>query len=186
MLWVLHTFQKEIFSGILTFVCAAMFYLFRSRVRLLWSCPHQFTFLLNNTPQASPATFLVKTQSVFLTNAGRLPATEVELTFNYPPANLNFWPLRSYDVITSPDNRYTLRFSNLAPKEAYRIELLSVGQDIPGLMNVRSKEGVGKQIIMQPLRIFPKWFYMWVWSLIFLGASSIFYVLIKVYYLMLG
>ena len=125
---------------------------------------------------------LVHTASVFIQNVGRLPATEVEITFNFPPQNHNIWPVRPYETHTSPDSRYTLKFINLAPKEQFQVELLSIPQ-LPAVMGVRSKEVVAKKIEMRPMQVFKPWVYISFWTLIIFGVAFIVETLARVIFL---
>lgn len=191
-------FQKELISIGSAIVLAIIFYLFRARAKLLWATPHGFTFLLQggtppapqnapvgNAPPATqlpanvPQDFNIYTGSMIVVNAGREPATEVEVTFNWKPANYNIWPVRPHDTQVSPDNRFTLKFSNLAPKEQFQVELISPFQ-LPQVMSVRCKECVGKEVRMMPMRVFPKGMIVGFWILAFLGLASAIYLAIKI------
>lgn len=112
-------------------------------------------------------------------NTGRIPATEVEVTFNWQPPNYNIWPVRPHETHTSPDSRFTLKFANLAPKEQFLVEQISP-QPLPQIMSVRCKECVGKAINMRPTVVFPSWLIALLWGLIFLGTTSVIYLLLKV------
>lgn len=163
-------------------------YLFRPRVKLVWASPHSWTFLLQAPPTPAQGvtanqatvlpTFNVYTASIYIGNLGRVAATEIELTFNWQPANYNIWPARPYETHTSADNRFTLKFANLAPREQFQIEFLE-NKKLPVLIGVRSKECVGKQIQMRAFKVFPRWVYAVFWGLVILGIAAIVYVVIK-------
>lgn len=174
----IHAFQKELLSFVFTLIAAGIMYLCRSRVNLVWSSPHSFTFLVKKTSDEPAPTSNIYTASLYVTNTGRLPATELEVTLNFPPGDHNVWPERPYEIYQAPSSRWTLKFVNLAPKEHLQIEFLS-GNELPGILSVRSKECVGRQIMMTPYRVFPAWVKVVVWSLILLGVSSIIYFIIK-------
>jgi len=176
-------FQKEIASLILSLATLGMGYLFRARVQLIWSSPHSFMFLIS--PPAAPAgqeqapAFNIHTASIFVQNSGSVPATEIELTFNWQPPNFNIWPLRPFTEHKHQDGRFTLQFPNLAPKEHLQVELVANGQ-LPNLMSVRSKECVGKAVQMAPMRTVRQWILYLRAVLIILGITSVFYFLIRV------
>jgi hypothetical protein len=162
---LLEQFQKELISLGFTLLGALVIYLFRARVRLVWAVPHSFTFLLPAVPAPAPAigqqvqsqspapqNFNVNTGSAIVSNGGRIPATEVEITFNWKPDNYNIWPARPHGTITSPDKRFTLTFANLAPREQFGVELISVNM-LPPVLSVRCKECFGKQLPMRPMRV---------------------------------
>lgn len=191
----LELFQKEIISLVFALILAAMLYLFRARAKLLWATPHGFTFLLQTAgvtaaqnpsatqattqlPAGIPQNFNIYTGSIVVFNAGRVPATEVEVTFNWRPENYNIWPVRPHDTHLSPDNRYTLKFANLAPHEQFQIELISPIQ-LPNVMSVRCKECVGRQIGMRPMVIYPNWLITLFWVSALFGMAAVIYLLIK-------
>jgi hypothetical protein len=97
-------------------------------------------------PEKDKPPGVVHTASIWISNNGREAATEVELTFNFPPQNYNVWPARPYDKFNSDDHRHTLRFCNIAPGEFLQIELISIQQELPSIVSFRSKEGVGKSL----------------------------------------
>jgi hypothetical protein len=125
-----------------------------------------------------PATFNVHTGSIVVFNAGRLPATEVEVTFNWMPQNYNIWPVRPFETTTSADQRFTLKFSNLAPLELFQIEMISSVQ-LPAVLSVRARECVGKKINMRPTVVYKPWILATLWTMIFLGFTSVIYFIIK-------
>lgn len=191
---ILEIFETDLVSLAFTLFGAAILYLARSRAKLVWAMSHQFTYLLKDqtptpaqasAPAQNPSTattMLVHTASVFVQNVGRLPATEVEITFNFPPQNYNVWPVRPYDTHVSPDSRFTLKFTNLAPKEQVQVELLSIPQ-LPAVMGVRSKEVVAKRIEMRPFQVFKRWVYLMIWTLIIFGVAFVVQTLTRVIFL---
>jgi hypothetical protein len=120
---ILELFQTELKSLALALVTAGLLYLFRARVKMLWAIPHGFTFLLQNVSAAAqnqsgtnaqqpttlptpavPANFNIHTGSITIGNVGRVPASDVEVTFNWRPDNYNIWPVRPHDIHVSPDH----------------------------------------------------------------------------------
>src|SRR5919201_4356594 len=183
----IDVFQRELISLAFALLTAAILHLFRSRAKLVWAVAHEFTFLITppppsvppGVPPPAPVSINIHTASVILINSGRAAATDVELTFNWKPEQYNVWPVRPYETHTSPDKRYTLRFSSLAPREQFQIEL--IGPQLPALLTVRSKECVGKQKAMRPTIVYPRWFEATVFILLFLGLASIFYFIQKLW-----
>lgn len=189
---LIDAFQKELVSLGFALVTAFVLWLFRARTKIVWATPHQWTFLLNTaaTPSSAqgagavpvpaqvPATFNVHTGSIVVFNEGRLPATELEVTFNWMPQNFNIWPVRPFETATSADQRFTLKFSNLAPRELFQIEMIS-SVALPAILNVRSKECVGKQINMRPMIIYKPWITAMLGTMVFFGFASVIYVFIK-------
>jgi hypothetical protein len=181
-------FQKELISLAFALVTAGILYFFRVRAKLVWAVAHEFVFLITPPPPApvqsgvqppAPAPINIRTASVILLNSGRAAATDVELTFNWQPEQYNVWPVRPYETHRSPDGRYTLRFSSLSPREQFQIEL--IGYQLPALLNLRSKECVGRQKTMRPMLVYSREFNATIFVLLFLGLASIFYFIQKLW-----
>jgi hypothetical protein len=180
MIWFFQTFQKEIASLVVSLIITGVGLLFRSRVELIWSSPHSWNFLIQQpAQQGSPPNMAnLYTTAIFVQNTGRLPATEVELTFNWEPPNWNIWPLRAYTVSTAPDRRFTLKFDNFAPTESLQLEMVA-NDKLPELSTVRSKECLGKHVTMFPSRSVPKPILYLRYLLIVLGIAACIYLPIK-------
>jgi hypothetical protein len=170
---LLHQFELQIFAVIGTLVITIIRYVFRPNSHLVYSNPHSFNFLLQPNPAAS--SFVLATASVWVKNAGRLAATEVEITFNFKPQNYNVWPPRPFVSEDSGDGRHTLKFSYIAPKEFIQIELLSSSKDLPLIVSFRSKEGIAKLITMRPMQVLPKHLIRILGMLILVGFTTLLY-----------
>lgn len=150
-----ETFGKEIVSLLVPILTWMLNSVFKAKAKLQVALPHQFTFLVQQPlidaegNQVSP-TQTVKTNSFIIRNAGREPASKVELVFNWKPMCLNLWPVRHYEEYVEPDNRYVLIFDSLAPNEVLGVEVLSVNYDLPNLVTVRSAECIAQNINMHP------------------------------------
>lgn len=150
-----ETYGKEIVSLLVPILTWVLNGVFKAKAKLQVALPHQFTFLVQQPlidaegKQVSP-TQTVKTNSFIIRNAGREPASKVELVFNWKPMCLNLWPVRHYEEHVEPDNRYVLIFDSLAPNEVLGVEVLSVNYDLPNLVTVRSAECVAQNINMYP------------------------------------
>ena len=151
----IEMYGKEIVALLVPLVTWTLNAFFKAKARLQVALPHQFTFLVQQPlvnpegKQVSP-TQTVKTNSFIIRNAGREPATKIELVFDWRPMCLNHWPPRHYEQHTEPDQRYVLMFETLAPEEVLGIEVLSVNSDLPTLLTVRSAECVAQNINMYP------------------------------------
>lgn len=148
-------YGKEIVSLLVPVLTWLLNNLFKAKAKLQVALPHQFTFLVQQPlideegGQVSP-TQTVKTNSFIIRNAGREPASKVELVFNWKPMCLNLWPVRHYEEHIEPDSRYVLLFDSLAPNEVLGVEVLSVNYDLPNLVTVRSAECIAQSINMYP------------------------------------
>jgi len=151
----LETYGKEIVSLLVPILTWVLNGFFKAKAKLQVALPHQFTFLVQQPlidaegKQISP-TQTVKTNSFIIRNAGREPANKVELVFNWKPMCLNLWPVRHYEEHVEPDSRYVLIFDSLAPGEVLGVEVLSVNQDLPNLVTVRSAQCIAQNLNMYP------------------------------------
>lgn len=151
----LETYGKEIISLLVPIVTWLLNGFFKAKAKLQVALPHQFTFLVQQPRiddeghEISP-TQTVKTNSFIIRNSGREPATKVELVFNWKPMCLNLWPVRHYEEHIEPDRRYVLIFDSLAPDEVLGVEVLTVNEDLPNLVTVRSAECIAQNISMYP------------------------------------
>lgn len=188
----LKTYAKELVALFVPCLSAIIARLKETRVRLTYSTPHGYTFLVQEPlrgPQGAviSPTQAVHTRSFFFRNAGRAIAHNVEIVFNWKPLCLNVWPSRHFEENTEPDNRYVLIFASLAPGEFFGCELLSVNNDLPALITVRSDEMFGIPVSMSPQPIVPRWRTMWVTALAFIGlAAGIYLLLIGLQWLILN
>jgi hypothetical protein len=120
----------------------------------------------------------VRAASVFVHNGGREVADEIEIVFNWKPQHLNVWPQRQYSQTTNPESRFIMKLESLGPKEFLGIDLLSVDAELPELIQVRSRYGVGRRINMVPQELQPKWKIITALFLFFAGLAATLYVLI--------
>lgn len=158
----LETYGKELVSLLVPIVAWILNTFFKAKAKLLLASPHTFTFLVQqplldaqgNT--VAPAQ-TVHTRSLMVSNAGKETATKVELVFNWKPLCINVWPPRHFEDHTEPDNRYVMIFDSLAPNEYVGCELLSINNELPNLMTVRSDQCVAQTINMYPQPAVPNW-----------------------------
>lgn len=179
----LETYGKELFSLLVPVITWALNSLFKARARLQVALPHQFTFLVqepltDGQGNVVSPTQTVKTNSFIIRNAGREPATKIELVFNWKPMCLNLWPVRHYEEHIEPDNRYTLIFDSLAPNETLGVEVLAVNNELPALVTVRSSQCTAENISMYPQPVVSNSVRIIATTLMALGLAAAVYLLI--------
>lgn len=186
-----ETYGKEIVSLLAPILTWMLSRFFKAKAKLQVASPHQFTFLVQqplidlNGNQVSP-TQTVKTNSFIILNNGSEPASKVELVFNWRPMCLNLWPVRHYEEHLEPDNRYVLIFDSLAPNEVLGIEVLSVNNDLPNLVTVRSAECIAQDINMHPQPVVSQLVRVIATALMALGlAAAVYLAIILVQFLVL-
>lgn len=179
----IETYGKEIVSLLIPFITWLLTRFLKDKVKLQVAIPHQYDFLVQEPLRDVDGKILsptqsVKTSSFIIRNVGRIPATKVELVFNWKPMYLNLWPVRHYQDYIEPDNRYVLIFDSLAPDEALHIEVLTVNTELPNLITVRSTESNGKYINMHPQPVVGNGRRIFITILLALGMSAGVYLLL--------
>lgn len=179
----IEEYGKEIVSLLVPILTWFLNGVFKPKVKLQVALPHQFTFLVqqplinNEGIQISP-TQTVRTNSFIIRNAGRQSASKVELVFNWEPMCLNLWPVRHYEKHIEPDKRYVLIFDSLAPGEDIGVEVLSVNQELPNLVTIRSAECIAQDIRMYPQPVASKTVRIIATALVALGSATAVYLAI--------
>lgn len=180
-----RTYAKEIVSVAVPILSAIIGRLSRSRVRLTYSTPHGFTFLVqeplrNAAGEVIKATQTVQTRSIWFRNSGRAIAHHVELVFNWKPLCINNWPARHVEERIEADGRYVLILESLAPSEDFGCELLAVNKDLPQIITVRCDEGTGRLIRMHPQPSVARWRVWLILALAFIGFVAAIYLLLVI------
>ena len=188
---IFRAYGKEIFAVAVPILIWILNYVFRARAKLHWATPHAFAFhvqepLLDADGKVISPAQIAYTKSLTIANDGRATATKVELVFNWKPTCLNIWPPRHYEEFEEPDNRYTLIFDSLAPKEYIGCYLLSVNTNLPDLVTARSDQCAGKEIFMYPQPIVANWKRRLAVFLLFVGiAASVYFLIVLLQLLIL-
>lgn len=191
LVWV-QTYAKELVSLAVPFIAWALNNFFKGKVRLQFATPHGFTFLVQQ-PLRDPEgreispTQAVHTQSLIVRNAGREPATKLEVVFNWEPMCINVWPTRHFETHREPDRRYVLIFDSLSPGEVVGCEVLSVNGELPKLVTVRCDQCVGQSIAMYPQPVVGRGVRTAAVVFMALGvATAIYFAIVAVQFLVLG
>lgn len=155
-------YGKEIVSLLVPFITWLLNVGIKPRAKLIWTSPHSFNFLVQEPLRDAQGNVLQPTQTVHtasikVINTGRDTAHIVELVFNWKPPYLNLWPVRSYEERSDGDQRHMLIFENLAPKEELGFEIMSINQDLPALLQVRSAECLAKNVGLMWFASVPSW-----------------------------
>ena len=173
------------FLGALITGCIALaLRYFQPASRIIWGTSHGFTFALP-PPQAQQGVeqagqrqenvpsvqnpLMVHTRTIFLVNRGRVSAENVEIILNFTPQHFSLWPQMNYTSAVNPENRFIIKLESLSVREYTSIELIQVGAELPQLLNVRSSNGISKEVTMAPLRTFPQWVNYLIVALILAG-----------------
>lgn len=180
---IIKAYGKEIVALLVPCVAWALNYLFRAKAKIYFATPHQFTFLVQEPlrdPQGNEIqpSQTVNTRSLMISCAGKVPVTGIEIVFNWKPMCMNIWPPRHFDELIEPDGRCTIKFASLAPGEYFGLELLSVNQQLPEVVTLRSDQCVAENIAMYPQPFVPAWKRRIAVGLLFAGLGLTIYILI--------
>ena len=185
-------YAKEIVSLVVPFLAWALSRFFKAKAKLILANPHTFTFIVQE-PQLDPEGKILKpnqnvrTVSYLLKNVGSEPAKKIEFVFNWKPLCINIWPARHTNESIEPDKRFVVFLESLAPDEFVGLELLSVNEELPNLVTVRSEQCVAKYVEMYPQQIIKPWLGRVAATLMVFGAgASIYLFLLLLQYLILA
>lgn len=177
-------YGKEIFALLVPLLTWLLNSKFKSRAKLLWASPHEFTFKIPHQVDAEGNPLdqggLLHTASLLVLNVGKEKASNVEIIFNYKPELVNLWPARSYKDLVAPDGRYTVKLDSFAPREELRFEIARANGPLPGIVAVRCDECVGQQIPIRWVRYTPQWQSTIYLGLMLAGLGSAVYWLLVV------
>lgn len=124
---------------------------------------------------------VIHTHSVVVRNTGRKSATNVRLSHAILPINITVYPPVQYLIERNPEGAGDIVIPVLVPKEQVTISYLY----FPPLLwsqinsNTKSDEGFAKIISVIPIPQPNKAVIAGVWTLVFVGASFLFYWLAR-------
>jgi hypothetical protein len=167
-----------VLSFLLTTVGAILAYFLRPRVNLIWGQKNKFLHLVKPKKEGE-TDITIHTAHYIIQNVGRLPAKNVEVVLNYPPDEISLWNQRSYKLERNHEGRLICIIEFIAAKEAIDLALLTIGGDVPDVLNIKCPEHVGKQVPVGYHRQFPKPFNLLLAVLMFLGFAYIVEKLLK-------
>ncbi len=124
---------------------------------------------------------LIHTHAIVVRNAGRKAATNVRLTHAVLPINITVYPPVQYSIERNPEGAGEIVFPVLVPKEQVTISYLYFPPLLWNQINVNTKsdEGFAKIINVIPMPQPNKAILASVWALVFVGASFLFYWLVR-------
>ncbi|MCK4204259.1 hypothetical protein J3U99_05720 [Brucella pituitosa] len=145
--------------------------------KLVWSVSHQHYYRIPRLD--AEGSFSVRTQQVWFQNLGKKPIENIEIVFNWKPQHLEVWEPRQYDTSSIPDGRHVLSLPNLSGKEWFNVSIIDTFGDIPEVISVRWKGGIGQNITMAPMQVHSKAVLLTLWVLILLGFTTIIFLMLR-------
>lgn len=179
MIEVLSDFVRSNFgqAALLAVVTALVGRWLTARGRLVWAVSHQHWYRMPRLDQ--DGTFPVITQQIWFQNVGRAAIDAVEIVLNWRPQHFEIWSPRQFETSTLADGRFVLQIPSLAGQEHFTISMIDTVRELPAVINVRSKAGVARELPMAPQRIWPTWFLVLGWVVLFVGAVTVGYLLLQ-------
>ncbi len=151
--------------------------LFSPKGKLIWGVSHQHYY---NMPKIEgDGTFPVVTQQIWFQNLGRLPIEEIEVVINWKPQHYEIWFPREWQPSETPDKRFLLKVPSLSARELFTLSMIDTRPELPEILNVRWKGGIGRRVLMSPQRIYPMWINYLILMTLFFGLFSIFFFLLR-------
>ena len=177
------TYAREMLSVALTYIAWFLNTRLQPKARLVQGIRHASNMLINEPTldadgKVIASTKLVKMATVSFVNTGRLPAMNVQVTFNWRPHHFNIWPNRHYTEQTAPDNRFTLLLGTLPPKDSIVVDMLAVAADLPLITSAFCDQCAVSYVPLAPQEVHPRWKLLIITWLIVSGFAANTYGLI--------
>lgn len=144
-----------------------------ARSKLVWAVSHQHWYRMPRLDE--DGSFPVITQQVWFQNTGRLPDEDIEIVLNWKPQHFEVWQPRDYGSGTLPDGRFALKVPYLAGGEVMTLSMIDTIREMPVIVSVRSKAGLGKMVAMSPQRVWSNWIIYPALLLLIVGITTLLY-----------
>ncbi|SIT81902.1 hypothetical protein SAMN05421849_1574 [Pontibaca methylaminivorans] len=178
MEWAIETLNTGLGQALIIAVFTAIAgRLLTARGKLIWSVSHQHQYQMPNL--GGDGRFPVLTQQIWFQNSGRASIEDLEIVLNYPPQHFEIWSPRQYTTSNLSDGRLVISIPNLSGHEVFTLSMIDTIRELPYVLNVRWKHGMGKTIQMIPQRVWPP---ILLWCLAFLmliGATAVLYAALR-------
>ena len=147
-----------------------------ARSKLVWAVSHQHLYQMPRLDD--DGSFPVTTQQVWLQNTGRVPAEDVEVVLNWKPQHLEVWEPRNYVSANLPDGRFALVFPYITGGEVVILSMIDTIREIPAIISIRSKSGLGTMVAMAPQRVWSNWIIYPTLIVTMMGFTSVVYLIL--------
>jgi len=167
----------KIASPIITLLLGAVIkHYTERRSKLVSFLGHISSFKLRDEKQTP-----VYTHSIVVRNAGRKSATNVRIGHNFLPPNIQVSPSVKYTIEENPEGGAEIIFPIMVPKEQITISYLYFPPVTWNQVNAytKSDDGFANILNVIPMPQPSKFVIAGVWILMFIGASFLFYWLVK-------
>ena len=139
----------------LSLTTALIIWLFRAKVKLVWgstSASYHSVGLAPSDGTEAPSNLIVWTEKYYVQNAGKKPATNIEIVFNSAPSSYTLWPPRQHDAKMLLDGTASLKIPSLAPGELLIVDALDIHMQSLRLLAVNCPDAISKRVAFYPQR----------------------------------
>lgn len=157
-------------------VVSAVLHYFRPKVRLTYGTANLSAHGLQDSP-TSPMLELT-TEKIFIENAGRAPASRLEIVLSSPPLSFSLLKARQNETKLHLDGKLSIFISHLAPKELLQIDLIGRKDQESKVITVHCADAIAKEVAYWPEKVLSAWARNLLILFVFLGFSAIVYVAI--------
>jgi hypothetical protein len=177
-LWVLAgPVQGQIVSLGFTLLGALIFWMFRTKVKLIWGRSNNSIHFL----QSNDAKTEIYCEKYFIQNAGRKPATDVQFVMSYKPDDFSVFPARKYEVTTNPEGHYIAKLPFIAPGELIIVDVVYIQKRAASVESVICSEAIGKSVQFVTNRNFGMMFNLTAILIFFLGIAFLVQLALSVF-----
>jgi len=168
--WTLLTpIHNQILSLIFTLLAAFVFWLLRSRVKLIWGRTNNNLHLVSS----NGTNIEIFCEKHFLQNTGKKPATNVEFVFSWMPDNVTVWQPREHKQITLASGECVVQIPFIAPRELVIIDSVYLNKKGAFVASVKCAEAEGRSVDFVTNRNFGVRFNIAALLLLFFGIAFV-------------
>src|SRR6266404_2310864 len=167
--WLLK-YSSFLVTGAVSFMVGYALYRLTNRFSNLISYTSHVQWVTIPPQQGQQPTPPIGTFTLFLWNAGRAPARDVQVG-HYLPLPNNVYPDLPRQTATTPGGGTVMTFASIPPRTVVSISYLFYGVlTIEQIISyVNWEQGTSKKIPVVLQRIWPKWFQAILWALLTAG-----------------
>lgn len=167
--WLLK-YSSFLLTGVVSFIVGYVLYRLTNKRSDLISYTSHLQWVTIPAQQGQAPNPPIGTFTLFLWNAGKAPAKDVQIGHYWLPAS-NVYPDLSRHVSQTPGGSSVLKFDSIPPKTLVSISYLFYGVfTVDQIISyVNWEQGTAKKIPVRLQRVFPKWVNAIVGALLFAG-----------------
>jgi hypothetical protein len=139
---LLSPLHSQILSLLFTIIGAVVFWVFRSKVKLIWGRSNNSIHFV----QANDARTEIYCEKYFIQNTGRKPAEAVQFVMSFKPDDFSIFPSRGYEQTTNPEGKFVTEIPFVAPHELVIIDVVYIQRKAALVEAVVCSDAIGKPV----------------------------------------